>query len=560
MSALGNYVHLSWKGYKKAGTYRDESNWKRQKVDEDGNRVRKAKTNYDEQVFSRYIDTIQNRARALQTQDLLNLEKEYNRNRLNQFEAFKRASQTRPQDFAELMKLVVKNADLGGVFEAQADTIAELLSLDDGIQNVTLSKAGEKLVNSMQDSLSEIKKIAQLENKEGGESFLDTLYRKIDMAYAIVKLSPQQDVLKIRLAKIEQELDQIEEAVLKGWASPSFTLIKAKQSAKRSRVKVPRSVAVRITNDIIAISKAANFSLLLKKIQGSFTEVMGASLKPMIRRLAINEINSVLGSISSPSTLSAKPGIDIILLDSDIMQEELRKHPIRNTTFDLYAKDGDKITFKTDYSTKNKADFTLDWKGKVLGVSAKSYDLSVDNIYDKDLQQVIPNYIHLHSGTSLLMFLLGMEQNVYSPIGTHMLNIFAQHADIKEDMSAYSAMRSRAEQALLISMLYSSLSGDLLGKSRDTFANVLMIEDKSKTLAPNLFKVRFYDVSTIVNRVLQNNHQQASYIFIKPALKSMTLANTKELSTKARITKVLLEARQIKFTVGLQMKGLTSFR
>ena len=564
MSALGNYVHYTWSGYTIAGTYHNEAHWKGPKK-----QLTQSINDYDEdgKPFQEFQNYISKKAQSIQKYNIAELEETYNTQRLEQFKAFQDLAQQKPESFLQLMKMVVETADIG----INPDELAPLLVLDESNQSVA-PKYKEALGES-----KEVKKIRQLaKGTDKSFSYLNTVWNACKIARVIVDNSPSKAILDSKLRKLEtwvqntekrlEALNKEENKINKfGYGYVKSQSKTAKETGKL-RATLPRKAARAVLSRIIDIAAAADFSSRLKALQGAFTEVMGASLRPMVRRLVVEEIGDIFGSLKSRPGTSNQAGVDIYLDKFEmnrLLKEERKKNKAEQ--FQIFTEDkAGRATFKTDYETKNKKDFVLEWEGTEMGVSAKSYNLDVTEIYDSVTKNKIPSYIGLQSGTSLLIYLLNFEQN-QSRLGTHFLNIFAYHGDpnTKEKVdegAEYTKLRQIAEDSLMVAMLYNGLTGDLSGKTSDTFADILMIEDKSKSLAPGVYRVKFYNVSTIVSNVLNNIETYRDKIHISPNLNTLRLNNIWSDSPKKRITQLLLDARAKKFTVGINIKNLKDFR
>lgn len=563
MSALGNYVHYTWSGYTAAGTYHDESHWKGAKKQSN-----QTISDYSEdgKPFLQFQNYISKKAQ-FKKYNIAELEKAYNTQRLEQFKAFQELSQQKPESFLQLMKIVVETADIG----MNPSELAPLLVLDKSNQSIA-PKYKEALGES-----KEVKKIRQLaKGTDKSFSYLNTVWNACKIARTIVDHSPSKSVLDSKLYKLEvwiqntekrlAALNKEENKINKFGYGYVKSQSKGAKEAGKLRATLPRKAARAVLSRIIDIASAADFSSRLKALQGAFTEVMGASLRPMVRRLAVEEIGDIFGSSKSRPGTSNQAGVDIYFDQIEmnkLLEEERKKNKAEQ--FQIFTEDkAGRATFKVDYETKNKKDFVLEWEGTEMGVSAKSYNLDVTEIYDSASRKKIPSYIGLQSGTSLLIYLLNFEQN-QSRLGTHFLNIFAYHGDpnTKEKVSEgteYTKLKQIAEDSLMIAMLYNGLTGDLSGKTSDTFADILMIEDKSKSLAPGVYRVKFYNVSTIVSNVLNNIETYRNKIHVSPNLNTLRLNNPWSDSPKKRITQLLLDARTKKFTVGINIKNLKDFR
>ena len=82
---------------------------------------------------------------------------------------------------------------------------------------------------------------------------------------------------------------------------------------------------------------------------------------------------------------------------------------------------------------------------------------------------------------------------VIANIHNHFLKVFAAERSISQDF------RKSADDAMVLSLLYSSLSGRGLGKTSG-FADLFVVEDKAVNLN-GLPRVRFYNITTILNDI-----------------------------------------------------------
>lgn len=562
MSGLGQYVHFTWSGYEDYGTYINKTNWR-------SDYKYKEKSNYAKEepfeIFSQFIKT---RAESIEKYDIQSLEEQYNNLRKKQFQDFKKLQNEKPTEFLKLMKRVVENANLG---KLNPETLAQVLVLDEERETVM-----PKYLKALGEA-PEIKKIRQLAKSTSGKerSFLETVRQALLTAEILVDNSPSKEALLPELQNLKDKIQNIEDIVtLDPSKYPGATRIKriskesrfAKEGAYRTII--PRETARSLISEILSIAKAADIASMLAKLEGSFTEIMGTSLRPMVKRLAVDEIGEVFGSITSSPQIANMPGIHLYL-DQKTMKDvfDKQKKGSKDTEVVTDLGDGVGFTFKTDYETQNKKDFVLEWRGRELSVSAKAYDLSVIDIYDKRTRKTIPNFISLQSGTSLLIFLLSIEQqNFYSSLGTHFLNVFAQHGNqethnIEKEDGDFARVRKVAQDALTLGLLYTSLTGGLSGKEQNTFADILMIEDKSRQIENGVYRVRFYNINTIVSYIMAHIDEAGDKLYISPNLDTLTLDNTwSNRSAKERITKLLLDARQQKFKVGLNIRNLSEFR
>ena len=205
--------------------------------------------------------------------------------------------------------------------------------------------------------------------------------------------------------------------------------------------------------------------------------------------------------------------------------------------------------FNVNFLTQQKADFTLRYGGKTIGVSMKNTDMSKDFYIDKKTGQIEQSVIKLQEGTSLYAFLLGIQKDkIIKNIHNHFLNVFSQEPDKLGDI------RKQASNAMILSLLYSSLSGKGLGKI-EGFADILAIEDKSEKIGI-LPKVRFYNITSILNNIASNIEQNKINLQYSPNFDIFTLKNDWQVTIKKRITNLLLQARGTQLSMAINKSYL----
>ena len=151
----------------------------------------------------------------------------------------------------------------------------------------------------------------------------------------------------------------------------------------------------------------------------------------------------------------------------------------------------------------------------------KNTDLSraEDQYFSKEENELKFPDVKIHEGTSLYAFLLSMQkEKLISNIHNHFLNIFAQPP------GAFSGMRKDAEDAMLLSLLYSGLTGRGLGKISG-FADILAVEDKNANLLPHVPRVRFFNITSILDDISSNIQTKKQYLYYSPDFYTLQLRN-----------------------------------
>lgn len=561
-SLLGNYVHAKFSNYKEWGTYRSEEKW----TVKEGAIPHK---NYNGvEPFNKYVDLIRNKATLLTTierKKLKDLETEYNNRRVKEVENLIRLKEDSPMDFYRLLEKVVESANLSKDIDAKQ--LARFIDIDLATKNLKLKEV----------FIKENIKIS----KGRGEtririSTIDDRFVKVDNIMKQWK----------EASKIKQEVVEEIETLRTIWKKTKESKKHSAELANQLSIRYnfenehpykeyTKSIDAQLGNFLISKLQRcialATCAISLDKLQAAFVEIIGPMLGTKAYELGVQEASKmVVESLGSKSTLSQLPDQDkslVIKLDQQLMKNAYGKQNPNPKFQSIWAwedaEGGNYYDFKVNYETQNKADFILEWEGKDYGVSAKNYDMSLTE-YKKSTS---PVNVHIHSGTSLYNLLYAMHVSNLGKldISNHMLNVFGQRS------STGGILRDAAMEVLVAQLLYSGLSGDMLGKDPSTNATLLMIEDKAKKLPQGIPFVRFYNISYLVDSLLERQKLQNwdQYMYITPKLTTINLKaykkvndvdglSKKELATaiRARLTTVLLNARAIKLSAGIKYAAL----
>ena len=195
MSALGQYVHLSWQGYKNAGTYRDESRWQRQKTNEKGERIRQVKNNFDENIFIKYAESIRSRASSISIgiKDLKQKEQEYNKRREEELQRILSLNKD-DDEYKSLLTASILNANLGK--NINVDKILQELELDPETElpaSVT-RELGTTRLRSLASTGSK--------GAEGPRTYFKTIYDRIKKAEDALDKVQDKDLIQKPLSEV----------------------------------------------------------------------------------------------------------------------------------------------------------------------------------------------------------------------------------------------------------------------------------------------------------------------------------------------------------------------
>lgn len=563
-SLLGNYVHLSAIGYQNAGTYRDESHW------EHNVKNRTMANDFDPNIFNKYINALQKKYKqttlTLNQQALLKLETDYNKKRKDKFQMLKQLKQNWPQLLDQFWHLIIDNANLGKNINAQ--DIIPFLLLDDNTESGNIDS---KLKAFLQSSRGQVKRL----QKTNAQNYMliatiDDRFKKVDsIITTLIQQEKQANPAGNGMGPIESEYDDLSNT-WQQYKSKQMNLnsLEQKYNLMQTTNAIPSHAVSIVVGEyfIDRLNALANLSFNLNditKIMASFAEIMGSIIREeeLVPTLAFNQVISMIRSTGLPGLKTTAPRFNqnksVIALDMDVMEEGFDLQPKGgNNRFKKIIKleDGS-FAFNVDFPTQQKADFYIDIQNKAVGVSMKNTDLSKaeEQYYSQEERALKYPDIKIHEGTSLYVFLLSIQkENLISNIHNHFLNIFAQPP------ARFGFMRREAADAMLLSLLYSGLTGRGLGKNNSVggFADILTIEDKSSQLAPGIPRVKFFNITSILDDISSNIQANKQYLYYSPDFYTLLLRNEEQDTAQKRITKLLLETRNIPLSIKLQTRYL----
>lgn len=564
MSAISNYIHLYRENYLEYGTYRDQDN----------------KSDYSSNIFASFREEIRERAQQFKIKaDLQNLENKYNNERNQKVSLLKQLKDNNVA-WTDFIELVLKTADLDKKYDAAQ--VSKYLTIDADPSNNTLKL--EKIL----DTATSIK-IPKI-SKNTAYSYIETLQNHLKICKNSIELIKDADLKKFLHKKredLERQLNEIDKRVRKeGSVFAEITTLENNKKTKKflesghafmadkNRPALSNPMNYMVNNEIIKITSMSNIGGVMSNILGSFEEVLGQLSAPLLNEVTneaveefAKEIKQSLISTKQPmGTLTSSMNFtDVeIELSKGLNQNELKKDKYKYLVKTL---DNGKLTIELDYSTKNKADFSISIEGQEVGVSSKAIDLSKED-FTNSSGKTIPAHITLQKGTNLLSYLLKAQEfsKTTKKIGTHFLNVYAT-----EDTANNSLLRQAADNSLTIFLLYTALSGDILKTQGNT--GLLYVYDTGKKMSSGISRVHFFSISSIIEDLLIGTgltdigvdigiKALNNTVYIDPNLTSITSrlsdANIKmtEYDTvgqniSARLTKVIGEARTLTLAIGL---------
>ena len=535
MSKLGNYIHNSFEGYKEKGTFTTSQR----------------SSNYNSSIFSNFKNKVLARVDSVPTIDIETIEKNFNKARNEKITAINALAKNDPS-YILLIQKTLEAANLDQKFDAA--TVAKYLEVDATTQTL-------KLVNPASGGISPLKK---LRGKDF--SYLSTILSRCAQGFRIINTIQDPNLkasIHNKLQILTNQLTKLKNPATREAAIVDGLNITIKHTDKD--VKIPSAPAGEILKKIESIIEAASVASVISSIQGGFEEVLGAIIGPNLQQFAetqaINTLQQALAAIANQSSQGlSKSTMGLSIVPKMELNQKYLQSQQKNHKYIVNTGSGD-LTIELDYATQDKADFSLTYDGQDFGVSAKAYDLS----REWDDKDKTPSGVSLQTGTNLLAYLLAVDR-FETNMGNHFLNIFSVN-NTNNDMG-YVYLKNNARDALQIFLLYTALSGDLL-KSQNN-AQIFYVYNKSKKLPSGASRVHFFNIADIVKDIAKENYEkQLEMINITPTLDTLKIANTYIMETSSmsmkeaistRITKVLLDARGIKYKIKLNNSYLNSIK
>lgn len=527
MGALGQYVHLTWANYKKAGTFEFQAHNPQQRNNFKGDKI-----------FKQHRQIILSQAGQLKEANLKALETKYNLYHQNSWNKLKglvtKAKKDKTSQEYRILTLILKAVN--NQWALSTTHIDRIISSLSPGQGNTLKYTGGALQNQQYSR----KVIARVQWEKGKKNYIGPLWQKTEQ----IKTQIQNLETETGSPMIDQRntLMKIQDT-LKSMAS-TITLDSNQEVTKISGViPAPMDDAAPQVVDMIngLIDEFSTIAEINFQLRYQIPEILGqigAQFAPLkAEEFALNKLETYLQDFKrTGSTLTAKlektPNV-FKNFNPKVLDDAIRvrgKETYGECKWNVNAI-GEGRAGKVD----------VNFWGK--GISLKTTDMGL-----KDFSTMTSGYtnsIALQSSSSLLLYLLGIEE-MHDTWGTHYMNALVQHED--EQSSELIALKNVALNTLKLHLLYSALTGAhqlRMGQQADVFA----IYDTAR--AGDFPRIRFYDMGDIVLSLDKNPHA----IILEPSLESIAsnLLNEREPTSEDkptprkaaewRISKLLVQLR-----------------
>lgn len=523
MSTFGQYVHLTWEGYKRFGTRQ----WDQ------------TSSNFNANIFNKHRNAVLSQAKHMEIKNLKNMETTYNKMNENAYKLLKEltSSKSNIDNLKALLHVINKSWS-----NDQLDEIVQHLKWNDKTQR--FSYTGKALMGKS-GAGGDFKSIP-----EGSSFYAKALVNRIDRILLTLKdlyaeeVPPQKNALEaLKKDIIETANIQIQKYKIKNSIENVEKMYSEEGKGTLYYIKRKPGYAIaKKFNEIIESCLSAK--QVNEQIAYRLPEIIGQiATSGAISVLKNDFIKGLKQSIGASTRFTTKnQQIEIYWnLNEAVLEEAFQDDFLKKAVDQFITEDGSKVSYQlreVGEGRQQKAD--IEWivnsKGKNMGISMKSTYLQVDEF-------TIPN-ISLQS-SSLLLYLLGIQQNFGAmEMGNHYLNILANHEDSILDIGNYSKIRSQADAALTLAVTFSALTGGAQLRKGGQ-ARILAISDRKKNSEYPL--VRFFDMGKIIQNLnIQLGEAGDLYKEIsKISLKNDYIEGTEsplKLASK-RITKLIIAAR-----------------
>lgn len=581
MSAIQEYVHLTWKGYTESGTYRNYDNEYK-------------KNNYDPEVFTRFRDNIISRANNIEVSRIKKWETEMNNGAKGFVAAFKQLKQAErvkiAQDFF-LPKSVVK-ALINDIEDIEVDEntfsvkiiwkessakVSETASMK-SVANVEHYRWLGTLINRGQQLLTELEKESNNQNTQNYKTLVELVQQLIQFALGN---DQWQDIIE-KIGKNAPNLaKELQKSFPKHVANKKIQGVPGLNDCKD--IKISANAANMILGQMNMLSAGLDLVEDIAQIQSNWSEFLIQNIKStfetdvknMATKIVIDDLRkSAGGNRLRSGVFPQRNSVNNNWVNVQILQEifieegnaitqakENGQKAPKRTVRRIKKKDGSGYTLEfavKPHKIEQKADTAnLDFliNFSQARASVKHYDLSQETFMNPITGKQETRTVELQD-VRFIKFLQGV-QTAHNRLGTHFLNIMVNHEDEEsQTLDSYSKAKERADNALCVALLYSAATGRMQGTiGTDSFANVLVFHRKENIQGENFSQISIVSIDQLVNYIYKHNlfanvfrPDPTAIRFSNPHIDKDVLSYR---SATARLTRVMHGVMQTKFNVVL---------
>ena len=541
MSTLGQYVHLHWENYEKAGTYETTS------------KVNFNRNNFQQNIFTTHKKIIAKQSKALKQTSLKALEEEYNAANDKAYKQLLNKTLKDTEVMRALLQLVNKQWS-----DEQIDIILQKLEWNNKTQRLQYKGKG---LSGYSPKTSQGGLFYHLDESQS-HNIKSTYSRLNKMVENADELFGEDQQLRTKLKELQKGLLSLQEGQLKKLKiSKNIINWNEAEASMHGRILASNSAveAEFIKNYNSFIDLMLSSSQINEQLAYRIPEILGNIASQGIKSITKDVLKEAIvnaGSLTTTSLADKSKGVTLFIKQDQVVLEQLfndETNPFKTEI--IQTKEGNSISYKIrslGEGRAQKADIEFIAKtqnNKKIGISMKSTKLNQFSTPEIALQN-----------SSLLLYLLGL-QTVKANLGNHYLNILADHEDTD---GVYNTMRNQANDALTLAIAFSALTGMNQARAGGS-ASVFAIYEKGAINSENKEpRVKLFDMGVIMEQLMINPSQG---ILLNPAIETISLVNTKitgsektRILSRKRITKLLVDARSRTIKATIEKNFLMNLR
>ena len=530
---LGNYIYLKWENYKRAGT---RNNWTR------GENAEPLENNFNINIFKAHKVNILQSIQQLKVPNIKNLEQAYNDSLQKRLKQMEKIAATDTDSLEGMMEILISL--LGKRYATQASTYAKQIKWDP-IHDRPVIIGGITDLNL--DTFPPPPPYTLHAQRGRGQCSPRIAFCIAMQKYILSVNNNQKNEDWNLLNRIIMDLESMRDSYRK-----IHNIISKEARAyelTNKQAKVFDNILNKIRGRYVSVAE------LNQKLWAAWAEFTGNILLSDLDYITWKEIYNAMQVGAKRTTASqGKTNTVSVKLDTAATEkyvktkykEALQKMSEQEQKQFVSKQIGILANFQAlGSSVQNKRDIQATLLGQEYGISMKNTNLLAQAPIDIDEElsdHQIP-HVSLQS-SSLALYLMGIEEQ-QEALGTHYLNILAANAG--DEDSVYKKMRTEANQALSLYILYSALTGE--GQLRQQAkTNLFAIYDKAAKNGKH--RVKLYDMADLILTIHGNKTVLEQSLL--PSIDAINLDNVKiyvkkgESNNKAvaeRVTRILLEAR-----------------
>lgn len=488
MSAIGDYIHYTSKGYATYGVAKF-----RETPKQDIDIFKKFKTKFLQQIQSE-----QNK--AMSPNERLELRK-----KLSQIldpDVDRTDENNIISQIQNELEILVQN-------QAQKSRANAIVDFSTG--DVSLKQAQSIALNKKAQVLSQI----ELTTNQSyiTKATIDSRIKNIQNNIALIKSDTDKNTVKKQIQEIEEEYNAIQKDIANLRGSSQLHLTDKVKS---------------LISNINSLLAAFSGTVINNIIKGDFMEY-AVALSPLVgMNITQSETQKIIKELEKTKMGDARSTVKI---NADLFVDDIDFEALAIKSKG-WRYDKNKKVFATIMPTQEKIDVNLSWNNTFIPTSIKNVNLSSG--YD----------VHIVSNTSLLYLIQDSNEDDFI---NHYLNVVAIHNDnYSFDGNITTTRYTQAQNAMKLLILYKALSGKTAGRQA---ASIFIVNDNSKT---SINSIQVYDIPSLVYKAANNIEAYTAITANGTDLAFMRLHNPWSSTYSERITTLIQDVHAQKISAALK--------